>query len=222
MSRQTNCILVHQRADADKVTEEAELHRVSSMLAAGWGATSTVLASASVAFSLADSSTPSVWRSARSHAAAKVDLMFSLDADASMPLFSRTQPVHLPPATLAAMAAAVVEHLTQGHGVGELAVHCKALELHTDARAALDAVAALGFSEGQAWLLLAYWVFRRDAGATDSAAMAALQPHLDGIGADRIEPCMRLFDRLLGGYASDGWKPSRAGRLRRALSKAQT
>ena len=37
MSKQTNCILVHRRADADKTTEQAELHRVSSMLAAGWG-----------------------------------------------------------------------------------------------------------------------------------------------------------------------------------------
>ncbi len=44
MSKQTNCILVHQRADADKVTEQAELHRVSSMLAAGWGATASVMA----------------------------------------------------------------------------------------------------------------------------------------------------------------------------------
>ena len=34
MSKQTNCILVHHRVEADKVTEQAELHRVSSMLAA--------------------------------------------------------------------------------------------------------------------------------------------------------------------------------------------
>ncbi|MBK6803294.1 MAG: VWA domain-containing protein [Novosphingobium sp.] len=216
MSRQTNCVLVHQRADADKATEEAELHRVSSMLAAGWGATSKVLASAQHDYS--GLSTPSVWRSARSQAAAKVDLMFSQDADASMPLFSRTQPVDLPPATLAAMAAAVVEHLAQGHDVEELAAHCKALELHADARAALDQVVALGFSEGQAWLLLAHWVCRRAADATDPAAAAALQPHLNGIGADRIERCMKLFDRWLGGYASDGWKLSRAARLERAAT----
>ena len=40
MGNQTNCILVHRRAEADKATEAAELHRVSSMLAAGWGARS--------------------------------------------------------------------------------------------------------------------------------------------------------------------------------------
>ncbi len=42
MGTQTNCILVHQRAEADKPAEEAELHRVQAMLAAGWGATGSV------------------------------------------------------------------------------------------------------------------------------------------------------------------------------------
>lgn len=37
MSRHTNCILVHERAEAEKTAEQAELHRVSSMAAAGWG-----------------------------------------------------------------------------------------------------------------------------------------------------------------------------------------
>jgi hypothetical protein len=73
MSKHTNCILVHQRAEADKATEEAELHRVSSMLAAGWGATSTVMESASMDYSAL--STPSVWRSAR--ASVDMDIRFS-------------------------------------------------------------------------------------------------------------------------------------------------
>jgi Ca-activated chloride channel family protein len=76
MSKHTNCILVHQRADADKATDEAELHRVSSMLAAGWGATATVMESASMDYSAL--STPSVWRSARSAAPAAVDSIFSV------------------------------------------------------------------------------------------------------------------------------------------------
>ncbi|MEO5687621.1 MAG: VIT and VWA domain-containing protein [Burkholderiaceae bacterium] len=43
MSPHTNCVLVHQRAEADKSTDEAQLHRVENMLAAGWGATGSVM-----------------------------------------------------------------------------------------------------------------------------------------------------------------------------------
>jgi len=38
-------VLVHERAEADKPKDESVLHRVKSMLAAGWGATGSVLAS---------------------------------------------------------------------------------------------------------------------------------------------------------------------------------
>ena len=38
----TRCVLVHKRAQQDKPAEAAQLHRVRSMLAAGWGASSSV------------------------------------------------------------------------------------------------------------------------------------------------------------------------------------
>lgn len=41
MSKYTNCVLVHQRPDREKAIDAAELHRVTSMLAAGWGGTSS-------------------------------------------------------------------------------------------------------------------------------------------------------------------------------------
>jgi Ca-activated chloride channel family protein len=43
MSPHTNCVLVHLRAAADKSVDEAQLHRVENMMAAGWGATSSVM-----------------------------------------------------------------------------------------------------------------------------------------------------------------------------------
>lgn len=46
LTQQTHCVLVHPRAEADKCEGEAELHRVASMLAAGWGGNGTVLRSA--------------------------------------------------------------------------------------------------------------------------------------------------------------------------------
>ena len=42
MSPHTNCVMVHQRAEADKSTDEAQLHRVENMLAAGWGGSGSV------------------------------------------------------------------------------------------------------------------------------------------------------------------------------------
>ena len=43
MSPHTNCVLVHQRAAADKAVGDAELQRVEGMLAAGWGASGSVM-----------------------------------------------------------------------------------------------------------------------------------------------------------------------------------
>lgn len=44
MTPQTRCVLVHQRAAADRAQGEADLHTLPSMLAAGWGSTGSVLA----------------------------------------------------------------------------------------------------------------------------------------------------------------------------------
>ena len=220
MSKHTNCILVHQRAEADKATEEAELHRVSSMLAAGWGATATVMESASMDYSAL--STPSVWRSARSAAPAAVDsIRFSraLPDDFEIPAFLRKQADESQPASLQAMVAAVFEHLSHGGSVQGLASHCDSLELHADARLALDQAVALGLSIGDAWLMLAHWVNRRPAGVADAAVTVALRPYLDGIDASLFALCMKLFDRTLGCYAFDGWGLSRTQRLRQALTR---
>jgi Ca-activated chloride channel family protein len=218
MSKHTNCILVHQRAEADKATEQAELHRVSSMLAAGWGATATVMESASMSYSAIYA--PSVFRSARGGAAAAFDsLQFSdtLFGDVEIPAFLRKQGDERQPAPLQAMMAAVLEHLSHGGTVRGLASHCDALELHTDARLALEQAVALGLSIGDAWLMLAHWVNSRPAGMADAAVAVALSPHLDGIDMSLCAQSMEQFDRILGAYDIDGWTRSRTQRLQKAL-----
>ncbi len=179
MSKQTNCILVHQRADADKATEEAELHRVSSMLAAGWGATSTVMESACMDYSAM--STPSVFRRRRS--AVDTDIRFCLASvdDFEIPASLRKQTSDQEPESLKAIALAVVEHLAHGGQVQGLAAHCEALALHTGARLALDQAVDLGASDGHALLLLAHWTNARANGLGSSMVAATLQPHLDGL-----------------------------------------
>jgi Ca-activated chloride channel family protein len=64
----THAVLVHQRADADRATDPAQLHRVASMLAAGWHGTSVAAAhGAHPGYAAYDP--PAVWRSARPAAA---------------------------------------------------------------------------------------------------------------------------------------------------------
>jgi Ca-activated chloride channel homolog len=218
MSKHTNCILVHQRADADKATEEAELQRVSSMLAAGWGATSTVMESAS--FSYSAMSTPTVWRSAR--APVELDIQFSLASadDSEMSACLHEQVPDENPASLKEIALCVVDHLAHGAQIRGLAGHCQALALHPDVRMVLDRVVALGISDGQALLLLAHWTNVRADGLRSAPITAALQPHLEALDTTLVDACVRLFEQLLGGYSVDVWTLSRTRRLRRAVERA--
>jgi Ca-activated chloride channel family protein len=218
----TNCILVHERTEADKAAEQAELHRVASMLAAGWGATSTVLNS--VAPSYERLNTPSVWRSARSQAAPVIDALNShaMD-DIDIPAFLRKYDDDRQPATLQDMVDAVFAHLTGGRGIQGLATQCAVLELHADAQLALDQAVDLGLSLDQAWLMLAHWANGRPGDMADTrvAAIAAvLQPHLEVIEAASAAACVALFDQVLGAYGSDSWTPSRTRRLRQAVSRS--
>jgi Ca-activated chloride channel family protein len=218
MSQQTNCILVHRRADADRSTEQAELDRVTSMLAAGWGATSRVVESVSIAY--AARSTPSVWRSARRSVGSGLRFCSVSSDSLASPGFLRKQDTGLAPASLQAIALAVAEHLEHGGQLRGLASHCENLELHADVRQALAQALSLGANEGVALLLLAHWANVRKHGLASSLVSAALRPHLGSLNTTLIDECGELFDRLLGGFANDHWRSSRGQRLRWAASTA--
>jgi hypothetical protein len=96
-----------------------------------------------------------------------------------------------------------------------------ALDLHASARVALDQAVSLGLSMGQAWLMLAHWVTQHFRHPADSALTVALRSHVDGIDVQLLTQCMKLFDRTLGGFASDSWRRSRMARLRQALTRSQ-
>ena len=185
MSKQINCILVHRRADADKTTEQAELHRVSSMLTAGWGATSTVMESASMDY--ATLSTPSVWRSARRSAASDIRFCLASSDDFEVPAFLRKQDAGHEPVSLPAIALAVAEHLEHGGQVQGLASHCENLDLHADVRLALAQALDLGASEGVALLLLAHWTNVREHGLASPLVAATLLLHLGELDTKMID-----------------------------------
>lgn len=108
---ETNFILVHERAEADKAEDLPELHQVQPMLAAGWSGNGSVAmlrrappplqvmrsGTDNVPFSISDSRSglggiPAVWRSSRTHAAARVDGMSSAGMDdIEIPAFLRKQ-----------------------------------------------------------------------------------------------------------------------------------
>ena len=190
------------------------MHRVSSMLAAGWGATSTVMGSVSMEYA-ALAAPPVLFSASRP---CDSDTCFSLDIadEAEVPALLGEQADDRQAASLKAIVESVFEHLSHGGNVQGLPSHCDALDLHADACLALDQAVDLGISIGDAWLMLAYWANERFA---DTAVTKAFRPHLDGIDGGVLDQCMELFDRILGGYESDSWTLSRTRRLRQALSR---
>jgi hypothetical protein len=218
MSKQTNCILVHQRAAADKTTEQAELHRVSSMVAAGWGGIGTVRESAA-SYSL---ETRAMFSRAMP-SAASADIHFSLADDAfEIPAFLRKQDDAQVMSSLEAMARRVEDQLDNGGRLDGLAASVEGMALHDDATRALEEAVALGLTLEQAWLVLASWVNARSNGLADAALAARLRPLVDALDAQVVSAATKVMERILGGYPVDGWTMSRVQRLRRALGRMGT
>jgi Ca-activated chloride channel family protein len=219
MSRHTNCILVHERAEADKVRAPAELQPVPSMLAAGWG-TATVLmkrsASRSETMYLSATELPVMLRCAGMMASQAGPASYG---DIAIPAFVRKRADDAPPATLKAIVQAVSEHLTQRSEIEGLAMKCLSLELHADVRAAIVQAVELGLSTDVAWLMLAHWASARQADVADTALADAMQAHVQGGDRALVARCMELFDRVLGDYEFDDWTARRATRLRQALGR---
>lgn len=104
---ETNFILVHERSEENKAQEMPDAHKVPQMLAAGWGGTGSVVTtsmtaqgtSPSFSYSVADNqpiyqslATPSVWRTNRTAAAARVDALSNAGMDDfEIPAFLRKQ-----------------------------------------------------------------------------------------------------------------------------------
>ncbi len=244
MGPQTNCILVHQRAEADKPAEEAELHRVQAMLAAGWGATSTVdidaqvsrmsmqSRSMSMAMSLSappaadfrSMNQPSVWRT-RSAAASVIDMDAAME-EIQIPEYlkkpARTSPPASDgaPAPLRLMAQELAEYLAGGGSMEDLDARATSFVLHPDVRSVLDEIAALGLTASQAWSLLASWISLRPEAMLGADHEDVLKACAESIPGDLRSRCLAVLNRVLGGYGVDDWMSARERRLRQALASA--
>lgn len=216
MTKQTNCILVHQRAAADKTTEQAELHRVKSMVPAGWGGIGTVREAACCRLE-PQARFPLVMPSAASPVS-----FDCFDDDIGILAFLPKQEDGQATASLEEMARRVEEHLENGGRIDGLAASVEGLALHDDATKALDEAVALGLTLEQAWLVLASWVNARSNGLADAALKALLLPLVDALDSQLVSAATKVMERILGGYPVDDWTMSRAQRLRRALGRMGT
>lgn len=220
MTKQTNCILVHQRAAADKTTEQAELHRVNSMVAAGWGGIGTVLREPAACSSL---DFQAMFPHRAMPCVTSADIDFSVAEDAfEIGAFLRKQEDGQATASLEEMARRVEEHLENGGRIDGLAASVEGMALHYDATRALDEAVALGLTLEQAWLVLASWVNARSNGLADAALKALLLPLVDALDSQLVSAATKVMERILGGYPVDDWTMSRVQRLRRALGHMGT
>lgn len=211
MSAQTNCILVHQHAEADKAQEQAELHRVNAMLAAGWGGFGRVEEAVV-------RSEYELVNHMRDGSGGGVGIQWSIAASpVDIPAFLRTQDHEPTPATQERMAQAVADHLRGGGSIQGLAEACDRLPLHEDVQRALAELVDFGLSRSEAWLLLRHWINTRLGRPEDATMQALLKPWMTAIDPAHASAAAHVFDRLLSGYPVDAWTASRTGRLWRIL-----
>lgn len=233
LTRHTHCILVHERADADRSTQQAELHRVKSMLAAGWAGLSRVAALDVPECSFATFGTvPLASQRPPAHAPSKV-----MDSGQSRPMFPQGDHfaacTAAPAATAArattselealeSLARLVRGHLSHDAGLQDLAQAMEGVALFPALQQALDDVAKLNLSLGECWLLLADWINARLHGLADAQLSALLHPLLMKLDPAQLVRASEVFDRELGQYSNDSWSSAREKRLYHAMAGAGT
>ena len=222
MSPYTNCVLVHERAEADKSTDEAQLHRVENMLAAGWGAHGSVLAGGALPAPMMDrmsalapnvsAAAPMKRRKMAAMASGMADLPHEagsagsahrIDAIECQMVGPEATPAKKPagPGTwspLFDLAQAITDHFRQRGSVKALEQRCRSLGIHAEVLRALEDVVALGLGDSAAWLLLARWLDDRF-----GASVAATFPESATLRASRVDAATvaqawGVFDRTLG------------------------
>ncbi|MCY4747510.1 hypothetical protein NYO99_21270, partial [Pelomonas sp. UHG3] len=221
LSSQTHCILVHVREANDKATDEAQLHQVQSMLAAGWGGTSSVMAAPALG---ALASTPTVWRNSRAGMPAPDCMLSVVDAyDVACPdllTVMRGQHDESGFATMRMVAQGIHAYLLTDGSFDSLDNYCWSLSIHNDLRDAIEEVGALVAEPSVAWLLLAHWINSRSGGLGDPELSNALTAQLSRLDRSIVSKAKRTFDRSLGLYGLDDWKSSRLRRLTSLLNRA--
>ena len=219
MSPYTNCVLVHERAQADRSTDEAQLHRVENMLAAGWGATGSVLASADMADMMSPvmaaapaggavakrSAAPRLRKAAapmfemlRESASAFDGLDGAAPRAGGMAAESSKAAKARALSPLFELAQVIADHFRQRGSVKALEERCRTLGVHAHVQAALGEVVALGIGESAAWTLLARWLDERFGAAVAATFPESALVRVSRLDTGLVTQAFAAFDRTLG------------------------
>ncbi len=218
LSRQTHCVLVHRRDADDKPSEEAELHRVQSMLAAGWGGTATV--------TLACRSSPGLSAMLDLHPVSEQinarysTVQYSMRVP-ELEILSEEPPAGDPEISdvqrlLGRIAELVTAHLSQGKPLHELSVQWPRFDLDRAVTNAMAELRLLVADSATAWLLLALWAASRKGKDGNVYFAAVLEPHAQGVARSTRDRVNALLTLRLGEFADIDRVDSRQQRLKRS------
>ncbi len=201
VTSQTNCIVVHVRAEADKALDLAQLHVVPSMLAAGWGGSSEMTRGAPQMRSAAGGAQPAMFRSMSSPAPVQAA------AKRSKSLFSRLADFKLDrsQSDQAAMAmgngellATALAQLTRD-GAVKLVDVLGGLNVEPAVSDCINALAGLGIGREMAWALVVRWLAELDAAALAGDIEQALEVRLTQLTAEQWKASMPVLMQFLPG-----------------------
>ncbi len=224
----TCCVLVHERSDAERAQGAAELHRMQSMLAAGWGGTGQAAPRTACELSALMVCDFDALAAPSAPASGALPAMMAIAPAAGAPAMRRAAPrqkATLPPpqpdATLGELMAAVADHFRRHQPLTALAQALSAWQAPAEVRQALGRLYRLGVDFDAAWVLLAQWHAQRHGGAEGAERLALLR------GALRlVEPALQAqaMAALDAPPAFDTPEPSPAGnprqsRLQQAMAR---
>jgi Ca-activated chloride channel family protein len=224
----THLFLVHRRAQVDKATDLPTLQSIDPMLAAGWGGTGSVRDARALRATRpgvplhdplpADLDRPSVWRMARS---VTPSVLAALDERSADPLvvprfLHRTADATPAPAlpargsqrsTPRRLLATLRSRLVAPSEFQMVVRTLDRAALPDDVADALRALAALGLSRDEAWLLIVAWLASRvgDAALPGPDAMRAIDALLAALPAAARDEGLRIVAARMGTATLEAW-----------------
>ncbi|MBI5258783.1 MAG: VWA domain-containing protein [Burkholderiales bacterium] len=223
LTEDTCCVLIHRRAAVDKAREAGELHRVQSMLAAGWSGMGTVKPGPIDVIE-----NQMVGECFRGHHALRnvpmaAEAPDALDGRSPADVQSAGAQIGGDPAPpWVAPLALILEFagniLSVDAASDEIVAQLRALPPPPVVVDAIAKAMSLGLSERQAWLALLVWGWRCDDATPRHDTCAALEVQAKAIDVLLFEKAMSLMQDLLGDYAMEAWISRREQRLLNAMS----
>jgi Ca-activated chloride channel family protein len=222
MTSWTKCVFVHSRAEANKTVAQARFHKVAPMLAAGFGATSTVQPREQADFSnvFNDRFEAYMVQPILADIFVEPPTMQSSPFIADSPRRGLGGGSKAPPTPFPVLER-VLEALMAGVEIRRLAERCSDLVTDKVIQDAINQTAGVAqLREGQAWLLLAVWINEQwpHPCQEQRAKVLNLASKEEQLDESSLNSAFAVFDRLLGHLVLATGSSSRSQRLARVAS----